>query len=65
MQRPKKRTSFILYMLLRVAKRFLQYLKQIDKIYSYMERQLINPSGTKSSSSFWTWRSRWYTSIPP
>lgn len=36
----EKRTSFILYMLLQVAKRFLQYLKQIDKIYSYMERQL-------------------------
>ena len=61
----QKRTSFILYMLLRVAKRFLQYLKQIDKIYSYMERQLYKSQRNKSSSSFWTWRSRWYTSIPP
>ena len=33
----QKRTSFILNMLLQVAKRFLQYLKQIDKIYNYME----------------------------
>ena len=36
----QKRTRFILLMLLQVAKRFLQYLKQIDKIYSHMERQL-------------------------
>lgn len=35
-----KRTSFLLYLMLQIAKRFLQYLKQIDKIYSYMERQL-------------------------
>ena len=35
-----KKTSFILHILLRVAKRYLQYLKQIDKIYSNMERQL-------------------------
>ena len=43
----QKRTSFILYMLLRVAKRFLQYLKQIDKIYSYMERQLYKSQRNK------------------
>ena len=36
----QKRTRFILLMLLQVAKRFLQYLKQIDKIYNHMERQL-------------------------
>ena len=30
----QKKTSFILYLLLWVAKRFLQYLKQIDKIYN-------------------------------
>ena len=36
----QKKTSFILYLLLQVAKRFLQYLKQIDKIYNYMERQI-------------------------
>ena len=35
-----KKTSFILHILLRVAKRYLQYLKQIDKIYNNMERQL-------------------------
>ena len=43
----QKRTSFILYMLLQVAKRFLQYLKQIDKIYNYMERQLYKSQRNK------------------
>jgi magnesium transporter len=43
----KKRTSFILYLLLQVAKRFLQYLKQIDKIYNYMERQLYKSQRNK------------------
>lgn len=43
----QKRTSFILLMLLQVAKRFLQYLKQIDKIYSYMERQLYKSQRNK------------------
>lgn len=43
----QKRTSFILYLLLRVAKRFLQYLKQIDKIYNYMERQLYKSQRNK------------------
>ena len=33
--------------LLQVAKRFLQYLKQIDKIYSYMERQLYKSQRNK------------------
>ena len=40
----QKRTSFILYMLLQVAKRFLQYLKQID---NYMERQLYKSQRNK------------------
>ena len=43
----QKRTQFILYMLLLVAKRFLQYLKQIDKIYNYMERQLYKSQRNK------------------
>ncbi len=43
----QKRTSFILHMLLRVAKCFLQYLKQIDKIYNYMERQLYKSQRNK------------------
>ena len=43
----QKRTSFILYMLLQVAKRFLQYLKEIDKIYNYMERQLYKSQRNK------------------
>ena len=43
----QKRTQFILYMLLQVAKRFLQYLKQIDKIYNYMERQLYKSQRNK------------------
>lgn len=43
----QKRTSFILHILLRVAKYFLQYLKQIDKIYNYMERQLYKSQRNK------------------
>lgn len=35
-----RRTQFILHILFRTAVRFLQYLKQIDKIASYIERQL-------------------------
>ncbi len=42
-----KKTSFILHILLRVAKRFLQYLKQIDKIYNHMERQLYKSQRNK------------------
>lgn len=38
--RTQQRTRFILNILLLVAKRYLNYLKQIDKTYSYMERQL-------------------------
>ena len=37
--RTQQRTRFILNILLLVAKRYLQYLKQIDKTYNYMERQ--------------------------
>ena len=36
----EQRTRFILNILLLVAKRYLNYLKQIDKTYSHMERQL-------------------------
>ena len=43
----QKRTSFILHMLLQVAKRYLQYLKQIDKIYNYMERQFYKTQRNK------------------
>ena len=43
----QKKTGFILYLLLQVAKRFLQYLKQIDKIYNYMERQLYKSQRNK------------------
>lgn len=42
-----KRTQFILYILLQVAKRYLQYLRQIDKIYNYMERQLYKSQRNK------------------
>lgn len=42
-----KKTQFILYILLQVAKRYLQYLKQIDKIYTYMERQLYKSQRNK------------------
>ncbi|MCH5323630.1 MAG: magnesium transporter CorA family protein [Eubacterium sp.] len=34
------KTRFIFYMLLRIAGKYLQYLKQIDKLSSYVEAQL-------------------------
>jgi magnesium transporter len=43
----QQRTRFILNILLQVAKRYLQYLKQIDKIYNYMERQLYKSQRNK------------------
>lgn len=43
----QKRTSFIFHLLLRVAKRYLQYLKQIDKMYTHMERQLYKSHRNK------------------
>lgn len=43
----QKRTSFIFHMLLRVAKRYLLYLKQIDKMYTHMERQLYKSHRNK------------------
>ncbi|MCD7927901.1 MAG: magnesium transporter CorA family protein [Oscillospiraceae bacterium] len=42
-----KRTRFILHILLQVAKRYLQYLKQIDKLYNHMERQLYKSQRNK------------------
>lgn len=42
-----KKTSFILHILLRVASRYLQYLKQIDKLYNHMERQLYKSQRNK------------------
>jgi len=45
--RTQQRTRFILTILLQVAKRYLQYLKQIDKIYNYMERQLYKSQRNK------------------
>ena len=45
--RTQQRTRFILNILLLVAKRFLQYLKQIDKTYNYMERQLYKSQRNK------------------
>lgn len=43
----QKRTSFIFYILLQVAKRYLQYLRQIDKLYNHMERQLYKSQRNK------------------
>lgn len=43
----QQRTRFILNVLLLVAKRYLQYLKQIDKTYNYMERQLYKSQRNK------------------
>lgn len=34
------KTRFVLYLMLRVASRYLQYLKQIDKISSFVENEL-------------------------
>ena len=45
--RTQQRTRFILNILLLVAKRYLQYLKQIDKTYNYMERQLYKSQRNK------------------
>ena len=45
--RTQQRTRFILTILLLVAKRYLQYLKQIDKIYNHMERQLYKSQRNK------------------
>ena len=45
--RTQQRTRFILNILLLVAKRFLKYLKQIDKTYSHMERQLSKSQRNK------------------
>ena len=61
----QKRTRFILYMLLQVAKRFLQYLKQIDKIYNYMERQLYKSQRNKELIQLLDLENPWSTSTPP
>ena len=42
-----QRTRFILNILLLVAKRYLNYLKQIDKTYNHMERQLYKSQRNK------------------
>ncbi len=45
--RTQQRTRFILNILLLVAKCYLQYLKQIDKTYNHMERQLYKSQRNK------------------
>ena len=45
--RTQQRTRFILNILLLVAKRFLKYLRQIDKTYKHMERQLYKTQRNK------------------
>lgn len=45
--RTQQRTRFILNILLLVAKRYLKYLKQIDKTYNHMERQLYKSQRNK------------------
>ncbi len=42
-----KRTRFIFLMLLQVAKLYLQYLRQIDKLYNMVERQLYKSQRNK------------------
>jgi len=43
----QKKTSFIFYILLQVAKRYLFYLRQIDKLYSQMEKKLSKSQRNK------------------
>ncbi|MDD5937794.1 MAG: magnesium transporter CorA family protein [Clostridiales bacterium] len=43
----QKKTSFIFYILLQVAKRYLFYLRQIDKIYNQMEKKLYKSQRNK------------------
>lgn len=45
--RTQQRTRFILTVLLLVAKRYLHYLRQMDKIYNYMERHLYKSPRNK------------------
>ena len=45
--RTQQRTRFILNILLLVAKRYLKYLKQIEKTYNHMERQLTKSQRNK------------------
>ena len=45
--RTQQKTRFILNILLLVAKRFLKYLRQIDKTYKHMERQLYKTQRNK------------------
>lgn len=44
---PAMRTRFIFTLLLKIAGRFLQYLRQIDKISNYIERQLYKSQRNK------------------
>ena len=43
----QKKTSCIFYILLQVAKRYLFYLRQIDKIYNQMEKKLYKSQRNK------------------
>lgn len=43
----QKKTSFLLYILLQVSKRYLFYLRRIDKLYNHMERQLYKSQRNK------------------
>ena len=43
----QKKTSFLLYILLQVSKRYLFYLRKIDKLYNHMERQLYKSQRNK------------------
>ena len=45
--RTQQRTRFILNILLLVAKRYLHYLRQMDKIYNFMERHLYKSPRNK------------------
>ncbi len=46
--RTQFKTRFIFCLLLRIAAKYLQFLKQIDKIFSYSEKQLHNSMKNKA-----------------
>ena len=50
------RTQFLLNILLRIATRFLQYLKQIDKISYTTENLLHKTMRNKELIQIWDWK---------
>lgn len=49
---PEFKTQFVLYIMLRMAVKYLQYLKQIDKINDHIERELRKSMRNKELMNF-------------